>query len=455
VSGCPPNILVLTADDLGADVPGCFGGPRGVTPHLDALAAQGTAFGRAHVVAAVCQPSRSAIMTGRWPHRNGAEGFEPVDDGVPVLSRVLQAGGYLAGILGKVEHLQPVPAFGWDLLVGMRELGMGRDPAAYAAAAAGFIAAAAAANRPWFLLANAHDPHRPFAGSAAEQQMFTAEERAGYPAPSRVFEPDDDVEVPGFLPALPGIAQEYREYLGSCRRLDDVVGAVLATVDAAGAAHDTVVVFVSDHGIPLPFAKANCYLQSTRTPLIVRWPGVTRPGTREDRAFVSALDLFPTLCAAGRVAEPDGLDGRCLLPLLRGEPEDGRDAVFTVFHETSARNRYEMRCRQDARFGYIWNEWSDGRREYRAENMWGLSWPAMLAAARDDPSVGARTDFYLHRAPEELYDLERDPHSLTNLATHPAHREALRQARHHLLGWLAATGDPLLATYRRFLGQPV
>lgn len=94
-----PNILFITADDMEGTTPGAFGGQNDVTPALDALAASGAVFERAHVPIAVCQPSRSAMMTGRWPHRNGAEGFEPIDDDVPVLTRLLADVGYRAGIL--------------------------------------------------------------------------------------------------------------------------------------------------------------------------------------------------------------------------------------------------------------------------------------------------------------------------------------------------------------------
>ncbi|MEU4232834.1 sulfatase [Nonomuraea sp. NPDC026600] len=336
----PPNILLITADDMGGDTPGCFGGPAEVTPTLDRLAAEGMTFGRAHVAIAVCQPSRSANMTGRWPHRNGAQGFEPITAGVPLLTRLLHEAGYMPGILGKVEHLQPVEAFGWEFTRGMRELGMGRDPRAYGEASRRFMGEAAAQGRPWFLMANAHDPHRPYSGSQDELDRFPAEARATYPAPSKVFGPAHEVgDLPGFLPGLPEVAQEYQEYLSSSRRCDDVVAGVLRALDEAGAADDTLVVFLSDNGIAVPFAKANCYLQSSWTPLIVRWPLVTRPGTRVDTAFVSMIDLFPTLCAAAGVPEPTGLDGRSMLPLLRGERQDGWDTVFTVFHETAPGRR--------------------------------------------------------------------------------------------------------------------
>src|SRR5512142_2767113 len=85
-----PNILLITADDMNWDTPGCFGGSvPGITPNIDRLASQGMRFERAHVTVAVCQPSRSALMTGRYPYRNGAEGFGPIRTDVPTLQEQL------------------------------------------------------------------------------------------------------------------------------------------------------------------------------------------------------------------------------------------------------------------------------------------------------------------------------------------------------------------------------
>ena len=451
------NILLITADDMDGNTPRSFGGREDATPRLDRLAAEGMTFRRAHVPAAVCQPSRSALMTGLWPHRNGAEGFEPISDGIGVVTDLLKDAGYLTGILGKVEHLQPVERFGWDEIVGFRELGMGRNPERYREGAEAFIARAAGEGRPWFLMANAHDPHRPFSGSEAEREFWGEEQRSLYPAPSRVFSADE-VEVPGFLPDLPGVREEYAEYLSSSRRCDDVVGELLDALDRSGAAEDTLVVFLSDNGMAFPFAKANCYLRSTLTPLIVRWPGVTAAGTRADEAFVNMLDLFPTFCDAAGIPVPEGLDGRSLVPLLApgasgsGTSQAGRERVYTVFHETSAKQRFEMRCVQDAEYGYIWNGWADGTAEYKAENMWGLSWPAMVAAAEDDAGVRGRVEFYLRRAPEELYDLRADPDCLRNLAEDPEHAQALEERRRLLGTWMEGTGDPQTAAYTAAVG---
>ncbi|SKB71895.1 N-sulfoglucosamine sulfohydrolase [Arthrobacter sp. 31Cvi3.1E] len=445
------NILLITADDMDGNTPGSFGGPSTATPALDALAASGMTFHRGHVPAAVCQPSRSALMTGLWPHKNGAEGFEPINQGIAVINDLLKSAGYLVGILGKVGHLQPVERFGWDTAVDMKQLGLGRSPEAYGAMAAAFMQEANAEGRPWFLMANAHDPHRPFHGSEDERQRWTDEERREYPEPSKVFSPEE-VTVPDFLPDIPGVRTEYAQYLSSARRCDDVVASVLEAVDSAGATDETLVVFLSDNGMAFPFAKANCYLRSTLTPLIVRWPKVTTPGSRNEESFVNMIDLFPTFCDAAGVKTPAGLDGRSIKPLLEGESEDGRLRVFTVFHETAAKRRFEMRCVQDDAYGYIWNEWAGGGVRYGAENMRGLSWPAMAAASENDETLRARTDFYLHRSREELYDLAADPACLVNLASEPDMAAVISSRRAAMAEWMEANQDPLAASFLSQVG---
>ncbi len=438
------NVLLITADDMDARTPGAFGGPAGLTPALDRLAEQGMTFHRGHVPAAVCQPSRSALMTGRWPHRNGSQGFEPIHDGVPLLTDLLHESGYFAGILGKVEHLQPVERFEWDYRRGMRELGMGRNPERYAACSAEFFTKAAESGKPWFLMANAHDPHRPFARSLQEQQRFDAAELAQVAEPSRIVSVEEGIRPPGFLPDVEDVRQEYAEYLSSSRRCDDVVGAVLQALDEAGQAENTLVVFLSDNGMAFPFAKANCYLRSTLTPLIVRWPGVVAAGSEERAAFVNMIDLFPTFCEVLGLRLLDDVDGRSIVPLLTRTGEAGdRSRVFTVFHETSAKLRLEMRCVQDAGFGYIWNSWVEDGTQYAAENMEGLSWAAICRAAESDHAIAARAVFYVRRAREELYDLAADPDCLTNLAQDPAARARLVALRATLADWMVATGDPL------------
>jgi N-sulfoglucosamine sulfohydrolase len=131
------------------------------------------------------------------------------------------------------------------------------------------------------------------------------------------------------------------------------------------------------------------------------------------------------------------------MPLLTAGPDPSPNRLFTVFHQTSAKQRFEMRRIQDQQYGYIWNPWADGQVTYRAENMWGLTWPSMLAAAEDNRRSEPASTFYLTRNPEELYDLQADPNCLTNLATDPNHTEALQQRRETLAEWLRDSQDRL------------
>jgi N-sulfoglucosamine sulfohydrolase len=201
-----------------------------------------------------------------------------------------------------------------------------------------------------------------------------------------------------------------------------------------------------------PFAKANCYLQSTATPLIVRWPGRVRAGALDNTHFVSGLDVFPTFCTAAGVDVPEYCDGRSLSRLFDGAADRDRERVVTVFHQTSAGRRYDMRCVQDARFGYIWNAWSDGEYAYRAENMDGLTWTAMIEAAGADPMLAARTQFYVHRTPEELYRLDDDPAELDNLVGSAAYEAELTIARNHLRDWMSRVDDPLAERFAAHVG---
>lgn len=124
-------------------------------------------------------------------------------------------------------------------------------------------------------------------------------------------------------------------YYSSVRRADDCVGAVLKALKESGQEKSTVVVFLSNHGMPLPFAKTQLCHHSTHTPWIVRWPGVTKAGSSDGRPMISAVDFLPTMLDITGLAHPEGLDGRSFLPVLKGESQDGRDLIFKEYNENS------------------------------------------------------------------------------------------------------------------------
>lgn len=450
----PPNILLITADDMNYDSLGVTGCKTpGMTPNLDRLASQGILFKRAHVTVAVCQPCRSVLMTGRYPHRNGAMGFEPIARRTPTLQEHLQKAGYRNGILGKVEHLQPEHRFCWDFVTRYEELGNGRDPSLYYQSARDFFASSKASGKPFFCMANSHDPHRPFAGSAIERKRNErADEGSRFPQAGKYYKPEE-IEVPGFLPDLPDVRQEVAEYYSSVHRCDRTVGAVLRALHETGQEENTLVMFLSDHGMAFPFAKTNCYLHSTHTPWIVRWPGRITPGMVDEEHFISGIDFMPTVLEACGVELWKTVDGRSFLPLLSGESQTGRESVYTVFHNTSAQRYYPMRCVQNARFGYIFNPWADGEKVFKNESQSGLTFNAMKAAGGNDPAIAARVELFVHRVPEEFYDLSRDPDARHNRIDDPRYQEDIRGLQRQMLAIMKTVDDPQLGAFRRQIGK--
>jgi N-sulfoglucosamine sulfohydrolase len=143
------------------------------------------------------------------------------------------------------------------------------------------------------------------------------------------------------------------------------------------------------------------------------------------------------------------MDGKSFLPLLTGGVQTGREKVFTVFEETVAKIQYPMRCVQDAKFGYIYNAWSNGTTVFRNEASGTPTFRAMQAST--DPKIAERVKFFQYRAPEELYDFESDPSALKNLASDPKHKATLEQMRKELLENMTSTKDHVLDAYKTYL----
>jgi N-sulfoglucosamine sulfohydrolase len=180
-----PNVLLITVDDMHWNSVGAFGCPlKGITPNIDRLATQGMRLQRGHVSVAICMPTRAVWMTGRYPHRSGALGFNEINPGVPTLVEALHAAGFLTGLMAKEPHVVPSRHAAFDVLVPAKDLGSGRNPQLYAERSKEFFERAKASGKPFFLMANTQDPHRPFAGSDQEGQRRSGGKRriaAAYP----------------------------------------------------------------------------------------------------------------------------------------------------------------------------------------------------------------------------------------------------------------------------------
>ncbi len=444
----PPNILLITADDMNWDAVGAFDCPdAGTTPNLDQLASEGMRFDHAHVTISVCQPSRSAMMTGLYPHHSGGEGFFRLrKPGIPLLPECLRAAGYQVGILGKLGHSTPYESFRWDEEKDIDDLGHGRNPEIYAKYANAFLAKAEEDQKPFFLMLNTHDPHRPFYGNDPEA-WYESDDPSPAAVPSKVFS-EDEITVPGFLEDLPEVRKEVAEYYSSVRRGDDTIGAVLTLLRETGLEENTLVVFLSDNGMAFPFAKTNCYLNSTKTPFLIKWPGHIPPGSRCSDHMISGIDLMPTLLDAAGIPLPGNIDGRSFLHLLHGATLPDRDWVFTQFHQTAGKNNYPIRCVQNRRFGYMFNAWSNGTREFKNESQSGRTMNAMIEASETNSEIADRVQFFLTRQVEEFYDFENDPNARNNLVDNPAYQEILLELQDKLEQWMTENADPALDAFR-------
>src|SRR6185295_10262732 len=156
------------------------------------------------------------------------------------------------------------------------------DPASYKTTTAKGIAAAKAAGKPFCLLINIADPHKPFYSEGRGKKAPDPN------VPSRVFKPKE-VPVAGYLFDDPVVRTELSHYYSSVRRTDDSVGKILEALNESGQASRTIVIFLSDHGMGMPFVKTELYHRSTQTPLIVQWPGVTKAGAVDREHLVSAV----------------------------------------------------------------------------------------------------------------------------------------------------------------------
>ena len=418
----PKSVLVLLADDLSARDLGCYGCADARTPAIDRLAREGALFAHAYTSVGVCQPSRSSLYTGLYPHRHGAMGFGAIRGDVATWPELLRERGVFTALVGKLD-VDPLEKFPFDHLLKAVDMPSRREPALWETHARDIFARAA--GRPFAAVLGLSDPHRPFDEDDTP----------------RVTDPAS-VRVPRSLWDTDGTRAEYARYLDCIARLDRTVERVLVALRESGRADDTLVVFAADNGASFPFAKSTLYEPGVRMPLLVHGPGVL-PGTRDE--FVSLLDVLPTALELAGASVPV-LDGRSLAPTLFEARSLGRASFVTMQTENNREQARPARALHTARFAYIRNL---GPEMATVSNVVGHSqtWESGKVAARTDAAIAARMKAYLYRPKDELYDLESDPEQLVNLAEEPAHAQRTADMRAQLRRWMEENADPELAEF--------
>jgi N-sulfoglucosamine sulfohydrolase len=411
------NVVIITADDMNGDSAGWMGNKLGLTPNLDKFAAGCHRFVNCHVSAPICQPSRQALMTGRVPHHSGGLGFNPIRPDVPTLVTLLAAQGYFAAAINKVVHMAPTQAFPWT---ATRD-GSGKNPKALRAHLAECLRAASEAKK------------------AAAKKAF---------ALLKAVTPDE-VTVPSFLEELPDIRKEVAQYYTAIRRFDMSFGEILA--ELTGHLDDTLIIFLSDHGMSFPFSKASVYRNGTWSPVILRWPGMPPAAAHEE--MVSSVDMLPTILDVLGIDQPADVDGRSWQPLLRGEVQPDRDHVVTHVNTVSSGKGFPQRCIRTKQHALMFHAWSDSTTHFKVEAMSGLSFKALAEAAKTDPRIKARVDQYLLGTPLALYDLQSDPDERVNRIDDPRYRPDAERLATLLWAHMERTNDPQLGKYKEALAK--
>lgn len=346
-----PNVIFILIDDMGWRDTGCYGSTFYRTPSIDRLSRQGMKFTQAYAACPVCSPTRASIMTGKYParlhltdwiagHKFPYAKLKPAEFHLELpldeitIAEALKPAGYATASIGK-WHLGKEPFFpdkqGFDVNIGGTHQGSTpshfdpyrlstlprREDGEYLAdrlteEAEGFIEKNR--DRPFFLYLAHYAVHTPL--------MAKQEKIAKYQARSR-----------------PTNKQNNAVYAAMVESVDESVGRIMAKLDELGLADDTVIFFMSDNGgvhiskitsnAPLRAGKGTMYEGGIREPMIVRWPGKIKPGSRCEEPVVST-DFFPTILdMAGIRMKPDQApDGLSLMPLLTQTGSLPRDTIY-------------------------------------------------------------------------------------------------------------------------------
>ena len=422
----PPNVIVFFTDQQRWDTTGLHGNPMGLTPNFDRLASEGTHVFNCCTSQPVCGPARSSLQTGMYASNTGVptNGCVP-DDGLKGLAHYFTEAGYGTGYIGKwhLSDCQAVPQkhrMGYEYWLASNALEATSN--AYATkmydkdnqpvrlpgyrvdaltdAAVRYIDEQNERPDPFFLFLSFLEPHF--------QNHIDS-----YPAP--VGYEDEcrrNLWVPPDLQALSGSTYRHLAgYYGMCRRLDEALGRIFDALISLEIEEETIILFTSDHGCHFKTRnseyKRSCHEGSVRIPTFLHGPGLTGGGPLRNQ--VSLVDLPPTLLDAAGLDIPPQMEGRSILPLVRGEDADWPEEAFIQISESHC------------------------GRALRTER-----WKYEVSAPETNPRAVHGECF------EEafLYDLHSDPYELCNLIEEPSHDGVCEYLRHRLTERMVRAGEP-------------
>ena len=407
-----PNIVWIVAEDTSCHF-GFQGNTLIQTPNVDRLAREGVVFDSAYTTCPVCSPSRSALITGMYQTTIGAHNHR--------------------SYRGKIKRDLPAPVRPIPTL--FKEAGY------YVCNGAG--PAAKGSGKTDYNFSSPSDLYdgNDYSGRAADQPFFMQFQlHGGKNRGVKVEKPasPSDVKLPPYYPDDPVMREDWAQYLNSVLNTDREVGEIMARLGKDGVLSNTVVFFITDHGISHARGKQFLYEEGTHIPFVV-WGAGRIPAGEVRHDYVAHIDMAATSLALAGISVPDWMEAR---PLF-GAAARPRD------HVVSARDRCDetverIRSVRKGKYTYIRNFHPE--RPHLQPNAY-KDGKEILIRLRELQAEGklkahpAERMFAVPRPKEELYDRSSDPWELNNLADDPAHGAMLGELRGILDKWIADTGD--------------
>lgn len=454
-SGDPdqPNILFCIADDASMNSIGAYGSKWVNTPAIDRLAEEGLVFMNAYNCNPKCAPARACLVTGKysWQLKEACNHFPDFPAGFEFYPHLLMDLGYHVGYTGK----------GW---------GPGRYPTEHNPAG------------PAYSDIKLEPPYKGIADIdyASNFEKFLDENGSGKPfcfwlgtkEPHRFYELDswkkagknmDDVEVQPFFPDNETVRGDLLDYALEVEWYDTHIGRAVSALEEKGLLDNTLIIITSDHGMPFPRVKGQIYEEGFHVPFIVYWKGVVQPGRVVDD-FISFPDVAPTIMEAAGF-EPHGqMTGKSFMHLLKskesGQLDPSLDHVLLgkERHDVGRANEdgtdlgYPVRAIRTKEFLYARNytpeRWPVGNPEYGYRNCDGSPTKKYITSLEPgDEEYNFHELCFGMRPEEELYDMQKDPHCINNLAGLPEYAKIKGELRVQMENELTAQGDP------RMMGQ--
>lgn len=435
-----PNILFAIADDWSWPHAGIYGDPVVKTPAFDRIAREGILFEHAYVSSPSCTPSRNAILSGQyhWRLGPGANLWSTLDPATPVYPLLLHEAGYHVGSWRK--------SWGPGRLTGWEDHPAGEP---YNGGFEEFLAGRPE-NTPFCFWLGSSDPHRPYERDSGEKSGMDL----------------NAIKLFGCFPEDLTVRGDIADYYFEVQRFDSDLAEAIRILEQIGELENTIIVATGDNGMPFPRSKSNLYDSGVRVPLAIRWGTGIRHKGRRIEDFVSLTDLAPTFLEVAGVKIPDVMTGQSLIGIIKarkgGMVEPGKRAMVVFGKERHVPGQednlggYPSRAIRSHDFLYIRNfkpdRWPSGTPDYQNAFLPGR-W---LADCDNGPTKTYMTEnrekdaihqnlwdlsFGL-RSAEELYDCNKDPDQLVNLAADPEYSEIKKTLEGQLMEMLKQTADP-------------